>query len=38
MTGFKTFRNASTTLAGVELAHRIRKRQVYFGAGHSRRA
>ena len=38
MTGFKSFRNASITLAGIELAHRIRKRQFYFGAGRSRRA
>ena len=38
MTGFKSFCNASITLAGIELAHRIRKRQFYFGAGRSRRA
>ena len=38
MTGFKNFRNAAITLAGIELAHRIRKRQFYFGAGRSRHA
>ena len=38
MTGFKSFRNASITLAGIELAHRIRKRQFSFGAGRTRRA
>ena len=38
MTGFKSFRSASVTLAGIELAHRIRKRQFYFDAGRSRRA
>jgi transposase-like protein len=38
MTGFKSFRNASMTLAGIELAHRIRKRQFSFGAGRPRRA
>ena len=38
MTGFKSFRNASVTLAGIELAHRIRKRQFSFGLGRQRRA
>jgi hypothetical protein len=33
MMGFKSFHNASITLAGVELAHRIRKRQFSFGRG-----
>ena len=33
MMGFKSFYNASITLAGVELAHRIRKRQFSFGRG-----
>jgi hypothetical protein len=32
--GFKSFRTAAITLAGVELAHRIRKRQFSFGRGH----
>ena len=27
MLGFKRFRNASTTIAGIELMHRIRKGQ-----------
>jgi len=27
MLGFKSFGNAAITLAGIELAHRIRKRQ-----------
>jgi transposase-like protein len=27
MRGFKSFTTAATTLAGIELAHRIRKRQ-----------
>jgi hypothetical protein len=31
MLGFKRFRNASITIAGVELMHRIRKRQVALG-------
>ena len=38
MTGFKSFRNAAITLAGIELAHRIRKRQFSFGLGRQRRA
>jgi putative transposase len=38
MTGFKSFRNAANTLAGIELAHRIRKRQFSFGLGRQRRA
>jgi transposase-like protein len=33
MLGLKSFRTAAVTLAGVELAHRIRKRQFYFGRG-----
>ena len=32
-TGFKSFATAATTLAGFELAHRIRKRQFSFGRG-----
>jgi transposase-like protein len=31
MTGFKSARNAAITLSGIELAHRIRKRQFSFG-------
>jgi transposase-like protein len=38
MTGFKSFRNAAITLAGIELAHRIRKRQFSFGLGRQRQA
>jgi transposase-like protein len=38
MLGFKSFRTATITLAGIELAHRIRKRQFSFGRGHQRRA
>jgi transposase-like protein len=38
MTGFKSFNNAVITLAGIELAHRIRKRQFSFGPGRRRRA
>ena len=34
MAGFKTFAGAATTIAGIELAHRIRKRQYSFGRGH----
>ena len=30
MKSFQTFRSAATTIAGLELAHRIRKRQ-FFG-------
>jgi transposase-like protein len=33
MAGFKTFAGAATTIAGIELAHRIRKRQYSFGRG-----
>jgi transposase-like protein len=33
MLAFKSFRTAAVTLAGVELAHRIRKRQFSFGRG-----
>jgi transposase-like protein len=33
MTGFKSARNAAITLSGIELAHRIRKRQFSFGRG-----
>jgi transposase-like protein len=33
MLALKSFRTAAITLAGVELAHRIRKRQFYFGRG-----
>jgi transposase-like protein len=33
MLGFKSFRTAAVTLAGLELAHRIRKRQFVFGPG-----
>ena len=31
MMGFKSFRSAAITLAGIELAHQIRKRQFSFG-------
>jgi hypothetical protein len=31
MAGFKSFANAAITIAGIELAHRIRKRQFSFG-------
>ena len=37
MTGFKSFGTAAITLAGIELAHRIRKRQFSFGRGRKRR-
>lgn len=37
MLALKTFRTAAITLAGVELAHRIRKRQFSFGRGRPRR-
>lgn len=37
MTGFKSFGTAAITLAGIELAHRIRKRQFSFGHGRQRR-
>lgn len=33
MLGFKSFETAAVTLAGIELAHRIRKRQFSFGSG-----
>ncbi len=33
MLGFKSCRSAAVTLAGIELAHRIRKRQFKFGPG-----
>jgi hypothetical protein len=38
MLGFKSFATAAVTLAGVELAHRIRKRQFSFGSGGQRQA
>jgi transposase-like protein len=38
MLGFKSFRTAAITLAGVELAHRIRKRQFSFGRNGRRQA
>ena len=31
MLGFKAFRNAAITMAGIELLHRIRKGQLYVG-------
>ena len=37
MMGFKSFRTAAITLAGIELAHRTRKRQFSFGHGRQRR-
>lgn len=37
MLGFKSFKTAAITLAGIELAHRIRKRQFSFGRGRPRR-
>lgn len=37
MAGFKSFDNAAITLAGIELAHRIRKNQFSFGRGRRRR-
>jgi hypothetical protein len=33
MLGLKSYRTAAVTLAGIELAHRIRKRQFKFGPG-----
>lgn len=33
MLGFKSYRTAAVTLAGIELAHRIRKQQFKFGPG-----
>lgn len=38
MLGLKSFRTAAITLTGVELAHRIRKRQYSFGRGRSRQS
>ncbi len=37
MLGFKSFRTAAITLGGIELAHRIRKRQYSFDCGRQRR-
>jgi transposase-like protein len=37
MAGFKSFENAAITIAGIELAHRIRKGQFSFGRGRRRR-
>jgi hypothetical protein len=37
MLALKSFRTAAVTLAGVELVHRIRKRQFSFGHGGPRR-
>jgi len=37
MAGFKSFDNAVITIAGIELAHRIHKRQFSFGVGRPRR-
>jgi transposase-like protein len=37
MAGFKSFASAVITVAGIELAHRIRKRQFSFGASRPRR-
>jgi transposase-like protein len=37
MAGFNLFDNAAITIAGIELAHRIHKRQFSFGAGRPRR-
>jgi hypothetical protein len=37
MAGFKSFGNAAITIAGIELAHRIHKRQFSFGVGRPRR-
>ena len=33
MAGFKSYNSAAITIAGIELAHRIRKRQFSFGRG-----
>jgi transposase-like protein len=38
MAGFKSFAGAAITLAGIELAHRVRKRQFSFGRGWQRRS
>jgi transposase-like protein len=37
MAGFKSFAHAAITIAGIELAHRIRKGQFSFGRGRRRR-
>ena len=37
MAGFKSFATASITIAGIELAHRIHRRQFSFGPGRRRR-
>jgi transposase-like protein len=37
MTGFKSFATASITISGIELAHRIHKRQFSFGSAGRRR-
>jgi len=37
MGGFKSFESAAITLAGIELAHRIRKRQFSLGRGRYRK-
>jgi transposase-like protein len=37
MAGFKSFANAAITIAGIELAHRIRKGQFSFGRRRRRR-
>lgn len=37
MAGFKSFANATITIAGIEWAHRIRKGQFSFGRGGRRR-
>ena len=36
MKGFKSFANATATIAGIELAHRIHKHQFSFGRGRPR--
>jgi transposase-like protein len=36
MKGFKSFNDAALTIAGIELAHRIHKRQFLFGLGRPR--
>jgi len=35
---FKSFAGAAITLAGIELAHRVRKRQFSFGRGRQKRS
>jgi transposase-like protein len=37
MNGFKSFSSAEITIAGIELVHRIHKRQFSFGPGRQRR-